>query len=258
MATHHNVIYSLVYVLSALPHRADWWGPECYLFGSPLPGLLQHCPFQSGSPVSTCAFLPLPIPPILSLALDWQGVVSQHMLLLPPPLLCHMSATIQAMWSLFCSVSRTPHCPAQSSSLGQVTVPPAFHVMLPSNFIAQWDSISSVPQPSMLFHSSVIFPFCLLVHFENSLSFWYLQFSRCESIYKNATRARPWWLTPVILATQEEVISSKPAQANSSWDPISKKPITRRIPRWWLEVGSRKRSSYSEILERRWRQTLQA
>jgi hypothetical protein len=32
----------------------------------------------------------------------------------------------------------------------------------------------------------------------------------------------------------------------------------RRIPRWQLEVGSRKRPSYSEILERRWRHTLQA
>jgi hypothetical protein len=30
------------------------------------------------------------------------------------------------------------------------------------------------------------------------------------------------------------------------------------IPRWRLEVGSRKRASYSEILERRWRHTLQA
>jgi hypothetical protein len=32
----------------------------------------------------------------------------------------------------------------------------------------------------------------------------------------------------------------------------------RRIPRWRLEVGSRKRPSYSEILERCWRHTLQA
>jgi hypothetical protein len=30
------------------------------------------------------------------------------------------------------------------------------------------------------------------------------------------------------------------------------------IPRWRLEGGSRKRASYSEILERRWRHTLQA
>jgi hypothetical protein len=30
------------------------------------------------------------------------------------------------------------------------------------------------------------------------------------------------------------------------------------IPRWWLEGGSRKRASYSEILERCWRHTLQA
>jgi hypothetical protein len=32
----------------------------------------------------------------------------------------------------------------------------------------------------------------------------------------------------------------------------------RRIPRWWLEGGSRKRASYSEILERRRRHILQA
>jgi hypothetical protein len=31
-----------------------------------------------------------------------------------------------------------------------------------------------------------------------------------------------------------------------------------RIPRWWLEGGSRKQASYSEILERCWRHTLQA
>jgi hypothetical protein len=30
------------------------------------------------------------------------------------------------------------------------------------------------------------------------------------------------------------------------------------IPRWWLEGGSRKPASYSEILERCWRHTLQA
>jgi hypothetical protein len=33
---------------------------------------------------------------------------------------------------------------------------------------------------------------------------------------------------------------------------------TLGIPRWRLEVGSRKRASYSEILEKRWRHTLQA
>jgi hypothetical protein len=31
-----------------------------------------------------------------------------------------------------------------------------------------------------------------------------------------------------------------------------------RIPRWRLDGGSRKRVSYSEILERCWRHTLQA
>jgi hypothetical protein len=30
------------------------------------------------------------------------------------------------------------------------------------------------------------------------------------------------------------------------------------IPRWQLEGGSRKRASYSEIMERRWRHILQA
>jgi exonuclease III len=33
---------------------------------------------------------------------------------------------------------------------------------------------------------------------------------------------------------------------------------TGLIPRWQLDGGSRKRASYSEILERRWRHTLQA
>jgi hypothetical protein len=32
----------------------------------------------------------------------------------------------------------------------------------------------------------------------------------------------------------------------------------RGISRWQLEGGSKKRASYSEILERRWRHTLQA
>jgi hypothetical protein len=36
------------------------------------------------------------------------------------------------------------------------------------------------------------------------------------------------------------------------------KEWTVEIPRWRLEVGSRKRPSYSEILERRWRHTMQA
>jgi hypothetical protein len=36
------------------------------------------------------------------------------------------------------------------------------------------------------------------------------------------------------------------------------KSLPRGIPRWWLEEGSRKRDSYSEILERCWRHTLQA
>jgi hypothetical protein len=45
---------------------------------------------------------------------------------------------------------------------------------------------------------------------------------------KKIDLARCWWLTHVILATQEagrdqEDHGSKPAQANSLWDPISKK-----------------------------------
>jgi hypothetical protein len=42
--------------------------------------------------------------------------------------------------------------------------------------------------------------------------------------------ARYWWLMPVILATQEDR-SLKPAQANSSRDPVSKKPFTKKG--WW-------------------------
>jgi hypothetical protein len=47
---------------------------------------------------------------------------------------------------------------------------------------------------------------------------------------------------PIILATQEtdqEDWSSKPAQANSSWDPISKKPNIRK---GW-RVGSSSKSA---------------
>jgi hypothetical protein len=38
----------------------------------------------------------------------------------------------------------------------------------------------------------------------------------------------------------------------------TKTKIKPQKPGWRLEVGSRKRASYSEILERRWRHTLQA
>jgi hypothetical protein len=44
--------------------------------------------------------------------------------------------------------------------------------------------------------------------------------------------ARHWWLMPIILATQEAEIRrisvKMPAQTNSSRDPISKKPITKK------------------------------
>jgi hypothetical protein len=43
--------------------------------------------------------------------------------------------------------------------------------------------------------------------------------------YKNRISAGHWWLMPGILATQEaETRSLKPAQANSSQDPISNNP----------------------------------
>jgi hypothetical protein len=41
-------------------------------------------------------------------------------------------------------------------------------------------------------------------------------------------------------------------------EPNNKNVAIRRIPRWRLEEGSRKHASSSEILERRWRHTLQA
>jgi hypothetical protein len=55
----------------------------------------------------------------------------------------------------------------------------------------------------------------------------------------------------------QENHSLKPAGGNSSARSYLEKTL-HRIPRWRLEVGSRKRPSYSEILERRWRHTLQA
>jgi hypothetical protein len=57
----------------------------------------------------------------------------------------------------------------------------------------------------------------------------------CSSLFrpkielKKALRAQ--WLTPIILATKRQCSedhSSKPAWANSSWDPISKRPITKQ------------------------------
>jgi hypothetical protein len=41
------------------------------------------------------------------------------------------------------------------------------------------------------------------------------------------------------------------------WFNIHKSTNVEEIPRWQLEEQSRKQASYSEILERRWRNTLQ-
>jgi hypothetical protein len=59
------------------------------------------------------------------------------------------------------------------------------------------------------------------------------------TIIKN-TAAGCWWLTPVILATQEAeirriVVRSQP-WANSSQDPISKNPNTKKGLVEWLKV----------------------
>jgi hypothetical protein len=45
---------------------------------------------------------------------------------------------------------------------------------------------------------------------------------------------------------------------SATWQDAHLKKYRRQIPRWRLEGGSRKRASYSEILERCWRHTLQA
>jgi hypothetical protein len=63
-----------------------------------------------------------------------------------------------------------------------------------------------------------------------------------------------WWLTPVILATQEAdirrtTVQSQP-QANSSWDPVLKIPITNKG--WWS--GSSGKSAYLASV-RPWAQT---
>jgi hypothetical protein len=53
-------------------------------------------------------------------------------------------------------------------------------------------------------------------------------------------KARCWWLTPVILATQEADQKDhglKPTQANSSRDPISKIPNTKQG--WWSGPSGR-------------------
>jgi hypothetical protein len=56
------------------------------------------------------------------------------------------------------------------------------------------------------------------------------------------------WLTPVILATQkaedQEDCSLKPAQANSSKDPISKIPNTKRVSGVAQGVGCQFKPQY--------------
>jgi hypothetical protein len=55
-----------------------------------------------------------------------------------------------------------------------------------------------------------------------------------------------------------ETLKGDSSQAIAHGKRKLKKKKQGGIPRWRLEVGSRKRSSYSEILERLWRHTLQA
>jgi hypothetical protein len=60
--------------------------------------------------------------------------------------------------------------------------------------------------------------------------------------------ARHWWITPVILDTQEAEIrrihSLKPAQANSSQDLISKTSNTQKG--WWSGTSPEFISQYKE------------
>jgi hypothetical protein len=71
----------------------------------------------------------------------------------------------------------------------------------------------------------------------------------------------------------EEISSEETAQKQAVWrqggntikdqmetlmPDLSKITKVGWIPRWWLEGGSRKRASYSEILGRHQRHTLQA
>jgi hypothetical protein len=75
---------------------------------------------------------------------------------------------------------------------------------------------------------------------------WVKNFERCWSVVSNRVmqNTRPagcWWLTPVIITTKEAdirriMVQSQP-QANSSQDPILKKPNTKKG--WWS--GSRNR-----------------
>jgi hypothetical protein len=68
---------------------------------------------------------------------------------------------------------------------------------------------------------------------------------------KTSTEAGRWWLTPVILATQErdqEDCGSKPAGANSFVRPYLEKPFTKIGLVEWLKV---KALSSSPILQKK-------
>jgi hypothetical protein len=64
-------------------------------------------------------------------------------------------------------------------------------------------------------------------------------------------------------STQEAEAGKSQATGQPGWEPIAKKKICFKkskcqIPRWQQEGGSRKCASDKEILEKRWRHTLQA
>jgi hypothetical protein len=75
----------------------------------------------------------------------------------------------------------------------------------------------------------------------------------CDSGYSTGT-CTPMFIA--VLFTIAKLWKQPRYPTTDKW--IKKMWYVERIPRWQLEVGSRKRASYSEILERRWRHTLQA
>jgi hypothetical protein len=81
-------------------------------------------------------------------------------------------------------------------------------------------------------------------------------------VIQTGKEAVKWFLSKndmTLHAESPKKSSQKPIRTNTQSEQIGTLKISPwRIPRWRLEVGSRKRASYSEILERRWRHTLQA